>query len=225
VVDAAKAVELATGKSSADSVALTNASFNPSPPFSGESVALTVQARWQDGMVIPSGSVTCSAVAGETRVSELPGQLTNGTAQCSFQVPPHSAGKQLIADIEVTDVDGNHDGHTLEVKIGDNVAPITKAISSHGRYGHAVLLRYRISDDSGQARPVATVIKGGTRVATLRGTFAPVQASQAHAIRWQAPPPRSKAVPLAGKTWKFCVSGTDRSANRGTPSCARLVLR
>jgi subtilisin family serine protease len=220
VVDAAKAVELATGKSSADSVVLTNPLLDPSPLFSGGAASLTVEARWQDGVVIPSANVTCSAVVGAVRLPESSGHLSNGTAECSFQVPPRSAGKGLTATIQVTDADGNQSSQTLTTKIGDNAAPITVAIPSGGRYGHAVLLRYRISDDSGQARPVITVIKGGTRVATLRGAFALAQATQPHAIRWQAP-----AAPAAGKRWRFCVIGTDHSANRGSPSCAPLVLR
>jgi hypothetical protein len=218
-------LELASGKSSADRVVLTDPSFAPLPPFSGGSVSLTLQAHWQDGVVIPSGKVSCSALVGGARVPDFAGQLSNGSAQCSFRVPPRSPGKQLIAGIEVTDADGNRDSQTAAVKVGDNVAPVTKAIPSQGRYGHTVLLRYRISDDSGQARPVVTVSKGVTRVSTLRGAFAPAQATQSRAIKWQAPPPPKKAVRLAGRTWKFCVSGADRSANRGTASCARLVLR
>jgi Subtilase family len=225
VVDAAKAVELATGKSSADSVVLTNPSLDPSPPFSGGSASLTVQARWQDGVVIGSGNVTCSAVAGAVRVPETSGQLSNGAAQCSFQVPLRSAGKQLTATIQVRDPDGNKSDQTLTTKIGDNVAPITKAIPSRGRYGHTVLLRYRLSDDSGQARPIITVYRGTTRVTTLRGAFVPARATQPHAVRWQAPaaPPKTAGSPR--KRWSFCVSGTDRSANRSSPSCAPLVLR
>ena len=71
MVDAAKAMELATGKSSADSVVLTDPSFDPSPPFSGASVSLTLQAHWQDGVVIPSGKVSCSALVGGTASTGL----------------------------------------------------------------------------------------------------------------------------------------------------------
>ena len=80
MVDAAKAMELATGKSSADSVVLTDPSFDPSPPFSGASVSLTLQAHWQDGVVIPSGKVSCSALVGGTSVPDF-------AASCEWERP------------------------------------------------------------------------------------------------------------------------------------------
>jgi subtilisin family serine protease len=220
VVDAAKALELATGKSSADTVQLSSPVIS-GKAVSGSSLAVTSQATWQDGTTITQGNVVCSATLGSRTLPSPTGQLDNtGAASCLLQVPPRSTGMTVQGTIQVTDVDGNVANADFTEKVSDVQPPTVAPIRSEGRYGHSVPLHYTLSDDSGRARLRIDIRKRGVRVATITRPLSAVRAGYAYTQTWKAPRAPKKPV-----NWTFCATATDATGNTGPRRCAPLYLR
>lgn len=112
----------------------------------------------------------------------------------------------------------NGDGTTSTAKT-DKKAPTAQALSSTGARASTAKLRFRIYDDSGVAKAVATVKRDGSVVGTAKTGFGPVAYGSVYYVGWQVP----RAAPKGRYT--FCVTAFDRAAHRSTSTCAPLALR
>ncbi len=99
----------------------------------------------------------------------------------------------------------------------DTAAPRVAALTTSGRAGTIVKLRFRISDDRGVAKASITVKHRGTVVSKLGSRFGPVRAGTIYSLPY--------AAPRAAGGYSFCVAGTDSTGNRSSASCAPLQLR
>jgi len=99
----------------------------------------------------------------------------------------------------------------------DPAPPRVRALASTGTLGHVVRLRYRVTEDSGQSRETATVFRGSTPLAMVRGTLHEVDPDALYSfLPWRA---------TARGALRFCVTSRDPAGNRSTPSCAPLQIR
>jgi subtilisin family serine protease len=220
LVDAAKALELATGKSSADSVTLTTPVISGSAAPGGN-ISVSSAATWQDGTPIPQGTVSCAASAGDRTLRNTTGQLDDtGTASCDWPIPPGTAGKTLRGTIQVTDTEGNSATIPFTTRVLDTQAPVATPLRSQGFYGHVVSLRYRLSDDSSLARLRIDILKGLRLFATISKPLLTVSAGRTYTVGWHAP-----AAPKHPPTWMFCLTGTDAAGNASHRRCTSLHLR
>jgi subtilisin family serine protease len=102
VLDAEAALELATGRSSADTVAVAVTIARNAP--SVQRIDLYGTARWQDGIPIATGTVSCKAtVAGGVRRASA-AALRDGKFRCSW--PSARPLTRLVGSATVTDAEG-----------------------------------------------------------------------------------------------------------------------
>jgi subtilisin family serine protease len=106
VLNAARALELATGRSSADQVVLGAAHLD-SAPRAGKQFTIHVAARWQDGMAVDSGSAHCTAAVGGRRIASVDGVLEAGSAACSYRIPSWAARRRMTISVSARDAAGN----------------------------------------------------------------------------------------------------------------------
>jgi hypothetical protein len=103
----------------------------------------------------------------------------------------------------------------------DARAPNVRALAGAARLGTKTKLRFRLSDNSGQARALVRVY--GTQYALYATLAMPLRKVGARgsvqSVRWRVP----KAMG-AGK-FRFCVLATDKAGNASKTSCAKLVLK
>jgi serine protease len=98
VLDAAAALELATGRSSADVLKVTT--FRAAR--TGGRVTAKGRVLWGDGVAIEDASVDCSAKVGGVAVPEGLVTLAQGRFTCSWNLPGARAGT-LFGSVTVTD--------------------------------------------------------------------------------------------------------------------------
>ena len=104
LVDAARALELATGRSAADAVLVGTP--RASSLRAGRSTTVRAAATWQDGVALNEGTASCKASAGGRAVASVAGALAAGTASCAFPLPAWTAGRRLSVTVAVTDASG-----------------------------------------------------------------------------------------------------------------------
>ena len=112
----------------------------------------------------------------------------------------------------------NGDGTSTKKKV-DKKAPTSRAVASAGKRGNTVKLRFRIYDESGQAKALATVERNGKLFATTSSGFGPVAYGTTYFIGWNVPALAPKG------TYKFCVVAVDHAGNHSRSSCAMLALK
>lgn len=93
VVNAAAAVEMATGRSTADTMLVSGLTL-PTTLKGGMNATATGNVTWADGVSISTGTTQCSITGGANAVN-VSGTVTNGVGTCSFTVPLSAAGKTL----------------------------------------------------------------------------------------------------------------------------------
>jgi subtilisin family serine protease len=106
VVNAARALEIATGKSSADHVVLKDASFD-SRPRARHRFAMYVKLQWQDGTPVDAGVAHCTATIKGRRIASIEGKVGPGTASCAWRLPASAAAKRMIVRVSAADTAGN----------------------------------------------------------------------------------------------------------------------
>jgi subtilisin family serine protease len=116
VLDAARALELATGMPSADEVVLGAPGYRAAPR-AGRRFAVSVAATWQDGVPLDGGSVHCTAVAAGHRIASLDGTLTAGIGSCAFGIPKWAARRRMSVSIAVADAAGHQRTRSLAVPV------------------------------------------------------------------------------------------------------------
>jgi hypothetical protein len=100
---------------------------------------------------------------------------------------------------------------------GDLVAPRVRALSSTGRAGTRIRLRYGVTDASGRTREWSTINAGARRVGSARVSFHALDPDALHYVLfWRA----SRTV-VPGR-YRFCVRSADAAGNVSRPSCATV---
>ena len=218
-MNARAAVELATGKSTADAVVVAEPRFEGRLEAGG-SAAATADVTYQDGAPVASGSATCTASAGDHKLKTSEEKLSGGVVRCAWDVPAALGGLSLVAHVDVQDAETgakafrDFQGDALDVQ-----APETKALRASGRYGARVTLRFKVSEETGSARRLVRVYRKTKAIFSSSSDLADVSSAALRSVAWAAPS-RSKRG-----AYRFCVWAWDRSGNESDPSCARIALR
>ena len=102
----------------------------------------------------------------------------------------------------------------------DTTAPTVHALPSRGQAGEKVRLLYRVWDDLSARTSERVVVhrSGGAPVWSLTTRLTASERGKRYYVSW--PTPRS----FSG-AFRFCVTSSDASGNRSSPSCARVVVR
>jgi subtilase family protein len=216
VLDAAAAVELATGKSTADAVTIAEPRFEARVE-GGSSATAAAGVTYQDGVAVLKGTATCTADVAGRALAAKEQQFDNGSVRCSWDVPAAAGGGTLTAHVEVEDAESGAVGsRDFEADVLDVLAPRAQALRASGRYGRRVALRFRISEETGEARRLLRVYRGSKAVSSA---WSGLEADGPGSVAWKAPRRGTKGP------FRFCVSAWDRSGNESDRSCARIVLR
>lgn len=101
VVNAAAAIELATGRSTADSLSIKNLVFAGSLT-PGSSGTATASVAWADGASVAQATASCTTAIGGILSNAFAGSVSNGTGSCSFVLPVTAAGKVVTLSMVVT---------------------------------------------------------------------------------------------------------------------------
>ena len=141
----------------------------------------------------------------EVTLSGLPPSTTTGTV--------YTEGRSVaVRDGAFTDHFAKWDVHVYRF---DTEPPRTRALASSGRSGHVAKLRYRVSDNSGEARERLQVFEGRRVVRMLGTRFRPVGPGRTYSVGWRVP--ATTIGPL-----RFCVRASDRAGNASADVCAPL---
>ena len=157
--------------------------------------------------VIAAGLQTLTATA-----TDQQGDIdaSNNTVAFTLNAPSNKSTSAVPAGL-------NGDGTTKALP--DKKKPTSHAFTSTGRRGQAAALRFRIYDDRGVAKAVATVKRNGKSFGTATSGFGPVAYGSTYFVGWRVP-----ATAPAG-SYAFCVVATDRAGNHSPSSCASLTLK
>ena len=153
------------------------------------------------GLRCPS---TCSAIfpgqsALELRASARPGSHFTGWTEdcsgtaCSFTLDGDKSVGAAFADVQ---------------------APRVRALASRGARGGRVRLRYRVNENTGEAR---VTIRVGRRL--VRTPYRRLAATRTYSTWWRL----ARSVSRGGH--RFCVRASDRSRHTSRWSCAALTVR
>lgn len=116
-------------------------------------------------------------------------------------------------------MDGPKSASATFGRAGDRVAPVVQALPSVGRPGASAQLRYRVREQAGRSRETATVFRGRTRLATVRGRMHVVEPDVLfYFLPWRVP------MNVKAGALRFCVQSVDPTGNRSRPSCAPLRI-
>jgi subtilisin family serine protease len=215
VLNVAKSLELATGQSSADRIAL-GAATGPATVGAGRKLTETAAVNWGDGTAVGAATVACVATVGGKTVEPLFEGFVDGRATCTWQTSPSGGGRTLTGTITVTEPQtGLSATQPFTLALGDVTRPKVHAEASTGRWGASVPLRFVANEATGTVSVKVRVFRGSAVVATSSGHAA---SGAAAAIGWKAP-----GAPTA-HSFHFCVTATDAAGNVSAPSCAPIRL-
>ena len=110
-------------------------------------------------------------------------------------------------------------GDGTPTKKQDKRKPTAQALLTPGRRGAVAKLRFKIYDDKGVAKALATVKHGSTVIGRASTGYGPVAAGSIYFVGWHVP------VKAAKGYYSFCVTAVDRAGNKSAQSCAPLALR
>jgi hypothetical protein len=143
--------------------------------------------------------VTLLAVADDGSRFAGWGGACSGTDPCALQM---EADTQVTATFDHVDRDPPH----------------ISTLRATARHGTRVALRFKVWDDSGQAREELTVFTGKRKVLAIDVPLLPVVYRHVYTVRWRMP------ASLRPGTGKFCAVGVDAAGNRSKRSCSALVV-
>jgi subtilisin family serine protease len=126
VLNAAAAVERASGRSSADTVTLSNVSVSGAA-VPGKTMTATGSFSWGDNTPVASGTATCDAAAGTTLVTTV--TFSAGVVSCSWQLPSTAAGQAGTGHLAATDSSGNQASAGFSFRVGKPAVAKPKATS------------------------------------------------------------------------------------------------
>jgi hypothetical protein len=115
VLNAAAALEMATGKSSADSVSISRLEVDGTRR-AGSVDDATADVTWGDGVAVTAGTADCTVAIGGRAISVSP-TLSDGTATCTWKIPLSMAGKTGTGSLDATDDKGNQASKQFAFKV------------------------------------------------------------------------------------------------------------
>lgn len=101
----------------------------------------------------------------------------------------------------------------------DRVRPTARAIASSGKRGKVVKIRFRLYDNSGVAKAIATITRGRKVVGRVSTGFGPVAYGGVYYVAWHVP------KKLAPGKYTLTVVAADRARHKSKPSHATLTVR
>jgi hypothetical protein len=104
------------------------------------------------------------------------------------------------------------------LKSKDVKAPFAYAFPTTVHRGATAQLKFGVSDDSAWSKTVATIVRGSTKLKTLKTKLLRVTPIKPVAIRWKVP----KSLPEKGI--RVCVRATDAAGNRSTRNCGPVTV-
>ncbi|MDX6411310.1 MAG: serine protease [Gaiellaceae bacterium] len=215
VLDVAKSLELATGQSAADRIAL-GAATGPATVGAGRKLTETAAVNWGDGTAVSAATVACAATVRGKTVEPLFEGFVNGQATCTWQTPASGGGRTLTGTITVTEPQtGLSATQPFTLALGDVTRPKVQAEASTGRWGTNVPLHFVANEATGAVSVKVRVLRGSAVVAISSGHAA---SGAAASIGWKAP-----SAPTT-HAFHFCVTATDTAGNVSAPSCAPIRL-
>ena len=215
VLNVARSLELATGQSAADRIAL-GAAAGPATIGAGRRLSETAALNWGDGTAVTAATVACAGTVSGKAVAPLVQELTNGQVTCAWRTPVTGAGHTLTGTISVTESQtGLVATQPFTVALGDVTPPNVHAVPADGTWGAAVPLHFVATEETGRVAVRVRVSRGKEVVATSSGH---AESGADTSIRWTAP--RTQTA----KAFHFCVTATDKAGNVSAPSCAAIRL-
>jgi PKD repeat protein len=151
----------------------------------------------------------------------------NGAAGSPLAAASFDRSGTYAVTVVVTDNGGASAQTTIDVIVEEPVAPllvtspdttppVARALTSRGRPGSLLRLRYRVVEESGNAT-VDLVVRRRQRVLTTIRSSAAKTTGEPGFVLWRAP---RRAGQLT-----LCVSAQDRAGNRSHSSCAPVWIR
>lgn len=122
VLNAAAALERATGRPSADTVSVGSVQVSGTAAIGSRKSAAATFA-WSDGVPVPSGSASCRVSIGG-RVIATSASLSSGIASCTWAIPSGVAGQAGTGMLTATDDQGNQAAGSF----GFTVRPAAKPV-------------------------------------------------------------------------------------------------
>jgi hypothetical protein len=105
VLNAAAALEMATGKSSSDTISISGLAVDGTRR-AGSVDGATADVKWGDGIPVTAGTADCTVAIGGRAVS-VSSTLTDGAATCTWKIPVNMAGKAGTGSLDAMDEKGN----------------------------------------------------------------------------------------------------------------------
>ena len=219
ILNAAAAVQLATGKSTDDAVVIGEPRFTGRVEGGG-SASATADVTYQDGVSVLDATATCTAKVGDRALEATEQRIDNGSVHCTWNVPEADGGQRLEAHVDVRDTSSGATGaRDFGADVLDVKAPTARALRASGRYGRRLTLRFQVSEETDAARRLVRVYRGSKAIFSSSSDLGPVDSGALRSLVWKAPSRRARGA------YKFCVWAWDRSDNESDPSCARIALR
>jgi hypothetical protein len=212
VLDVARSLELATGRSAADrvNVARTNGA---AALGAGKRLSVTTKVTWGDGAAVGAASITCTAAIDGMTLSPLSESLASGRASCTWPTPASAGGRTVTGTIAATEPQSGLSASTpFTTRLLDITRPTAQALPSPGQWGTRVPLLFIGSDETGSVSMLVRVFRNGRAVAKVSG-------DGASSIGWTAPSASTTDV------FGFCVTATDKARNKSASSCAPILLQ
>jgi hypothetical protein len=100
----------------------------------------------------------------------------------------------------------------------DILAPRAFPITDKVQPETTAMLTYWILEDSQHSKEIVSVYEGADRLALIRVPLHRAQYKKTRSVRWEVP------GGLDGTNLGYCVTPTDRTGNRGLPSCTVFTL-
>lgn len=189
VLDVAAAVELATGKSTADKITVTPSTVRGN---AGAHVTITGNATWADGVTVKTGMVACG---------ESPAVFT-GAWSCAVPTSAVDGGRTVNVNVTVTS-EGVTGTGLAAVELADVTAPTVRVYPSRGSRGGPIALQFYATDETGGTLSAVLLVKHGA--ATVRTFRRTVESGKPGRVLWTAPRRKGR--------YSVCVSARDGAGN------------
>jgi hypothetical protein len=160
-------------------------------------------------------SGTASAAQGEFNAADNTLSLTLNAAPAATTTTTTTTTTTKSTSGAPTGLNG--DG--TPTKKQDKKKPTAQAMVTPAKRGAVAKLRFKIYDDHGVAKAIATIKRGGAVVAKASTGFGPVAAGSVYYVGWHVPATAAKG------NYSFCVTAIDRAGNKSAQSCAPVALK
>jgi uncharacterized repeat protein (TIGR01451 family) len=159
---------------------------------------------------------TASAAQGEFNAADNTLSLTLNAA------PPVTTTTTIATTTTKTTTGGTPtglNGDGTPTKKQDKRKPTAQALLTPAKRGAVAKLRFKIYDDKGVAKALATVKHGSIVIGRASTGYGPVAAGSVYYVGWHVPTKAAKGH------YSFCVTAFDRAGNKSAQSCAPLALK